>query len=305
MPTDKIFWAVMILVATFVVSKIADHFLGLTIFPELQMPDLRSPEEEGLPPALTSASEELSGADHMGPRLTSLGWDALGMGKEVALTDACANSCARGHDAEDLRFHEEMDLGPAHGLLSVCIIRCRKGLKKPLEIGYAEATSEPSTVLRKYFMCARKCKYTRHGFDIVGQHAEALASLTACGTVRLNNVFSLSFLHELAEAVSSLRAGAFQGTTLNNLRCSNTLRESREEIWAPFLPPFSDERLLHVKTLIDLVDSYSSAYSDENRHTVLTHVNIIVSKHGVARAQALHADGELDRLSVVLLHFES
>lgn len=291
MPTQKLFCAFMVLIATLAISKTAGHFPGLTTFSESHRPNSSSPAEtEGHSTTLMSPGEDLQGAGHMEPRLSSLGWDALGMGKEVALTDACANSCARGHDVEDLKFHEEMDLGPAHGLLSVCIIRCRTGLKNPREIGYAEATSNPSTVLRKYFTCAQKCKYSTHGFDISRQHAEALESLTACGTVRLNNVFSLSFLHEVAQAVSLLRTGAFQGTSLNELRCNNTLRESREEIWAPFVPPFSDKRLLHVETLMNLVDNYFDAHSDKITHTVLTHVNIIVSKHGVAKAQALHSD---------------
>ena len=233
------------------------------------------------------------------------------MDEDFAWIDACANVCAtQGFDDEDFRFLQRamasglmVHPGRPLNLMDVarsCMIRCTGKAKNPSEHGYAaKPASTPSRVVDEYFRCADSCT-PGAPVNISSEPDAALHSLASCGVVHLNNVFPTSLLRELAEAAKKLRSGTFSNTLLGDMLSANNLRAEREEIWLPFQPPFSNHQLLQAPALLHLIekyfDSHSAASDRAARSTVLAHVNLIVSKQGVAEAQALHSDGTQPRL---------
>lgn len=225
------------------------------------------------------------------------------MDDTFAWVDACANVCAtQGFDDADFRFLQRamasglmLDPGRPLNLMDVarsCMIRCTGKAKAPSEHGYAaKPASRPSQVVNEYLKCADRCT-PGAPVNLSSQSDAALASLASCGVVHLHDVFPLTLLAELAEAARKLRANEFGDTLLSDMLSAHNLRAERQEIWLPFEAPFNDHRLLQAPALLHLINEYFNSHSADraSRATVLAHVNLIVSKQGVADAQALHSD---------------
>ena len=221
------------------------------------------------------------------------------MDANAAWIDVCVQACAEGHDEEDARQLEEM--GGSADAIDVCIIRCRFKVKEPTERGYvaekhavSEAFQKPSAVFQEYLEWAIRCS-PGPSLTLSQGHAEALSTLASCGVVHLRDVFPVKLLNDLAAAVAQLRQqGSFGGIDLSHLDDIGALRAGREQIWLPFMPPFSSHELLMALPLQKLIKAYFDEHSGQagGRRTVLQHATSIVAKATVAKDQELHTDGE-------------
>lgn len=83
-----------------------------------------------------------------------------------------------------------------------------------------------------------------------------MRSLETCGVVHMTDAIAEDILTELAAAFRELyQEKTFQGISLASLMDSDHLRAGREEIWLPFVAPFSKQEFLRPPRLWQLIQA--------------------------------------------------